>query len=423
MPVKETSIILTGLSKKSSLFLDKKQRIIYATFGTTNKKDMANTRSVRDNIRTAVTQRTARLERGAAESAITALDEFDITREDATPERVREVHTQRLADSSQKLQLAKEQINQMREDLRAMSIGLEERLNEIGYKVSEAYQFQGWEKFLNFFGAKQKAVDIRYVRLQTQEVDQLVAEIKKLTQETINELGEREGEFEEAATEYRQTKGQVIEKYKQAQPRYKAAKGERENLDAEIKEREVDLESGVVLEDERPQREKDLEEVRRLRHRKFLEETDFLGVVTNAQRSIPILEQNTKAAEESIVAIHMMRRDALENTQNFTTLLDNAMVAVRNRATLERYESTDPAFKKTVTLVTQTNVNMAGAALQVAKQRVARAAIDPERSQQLMNELMGHIQEFLDGVIILEEEAKEGGQRAPVGPKDPPVSL
>lgn len=371
---------------------------------------MAETRSsVRDVLKT----RSARLGREVQQTAITSLESFDVETQEKTPERVREAHNQRFADSSQKLQVAKVQIDQMREDLRGLCIGLEERLNEIGYRVSEAYQFQGWEKFWSFVGFADKAADMRYQRLQKQEVDELVEEVKKLTQGTINELGQREEEFEEAKGEYRATHKRTIQKYEQAQPKYKAAQAAREKLDAEIKERELELESGVISEDVRPQKEDELEELKRERFAKHLEELDFLGVVTNAQRAIPVIEQNIDAAEKSVLAIHQMRRDALEKIQNFTTLLDNAMVSIRNRATLERYESTDPAFNKTVTLITETNIKMAGAAMQVAKQRLAKAAIDPEKASQLMDELLGHINEFLEGVSDLEEEAKEGRHRTP----------
>ncbi len=323
---------------------------------------------------------------------------------------------------SNRLQVAKEFGQKMQQELGALCVGIEEGLAQIGYSVSESYNFSGSEKFWAFLGRfHKKSLDrakvMRIQRLETQDVKQSVNEIVKRGTETIKQLGEIEKEYEKDAESYKNLLTYIIDRLQKAQPKFKQIKTTREELEAQVKNLRLELESGTVSEDERPSKEQEFEDLQRKYQAALLEETELVEIINNAQRAIPEVQKNRDSTHQSIQAIRQMRRGLWEKLKNFKDVLENAMTAVRAQARLERYENIDPAINKTVTLVTEHNIKVAGAAMQVAIERAAKAAISPEESLRLAQEIRSYIDGYMDGLSKLEEEAQKGA-RVPVPESD-----
>lgn len=166
---------------------------------------------------------------------------------------------------SSRLQAANEFGKKMQQELGALCIGIEEGLAQIGYSVSEAYNFQGKERFWAFVGnfhrnSLEKAKVLRIQRLETQNVDDSVKEITNRGVETIKQLGEIEADFTKDAESYNESLGYVINRLKEAQPEFAKAKSERESLEAQVKTAQMELESGTISEAERPAKEAEFEQ-------------------------------------------------------------------------------------------------------------------------------------------------------------------
>lgn len=333
---------------------------------------------------------------------------------------------ERVSNASARLQAANEFGQKMQRELGQLCIGIEQSLAEIGYSVSESYNFRGSEKFWAFMGkfstkALEKAKVMRIQRLENQTVEDSVNEIINRVIETIKQLGEIEEDYKSDSTSYQETLTYMINRLKEAQPSFKAVKTERESLEGQVKTARLELESGTVTEDERPDKEKEFEELQRKYQKALLEETELLEIINKAQQAIPEVQKSRDAAHQAIQAIRQMRRGLLEKQQNFETVLKNAMTAVRARARLERYENIDPAFNKNIALVTEHNVKVAGAAMQIAIERAAKAALDPNESLRLAQEIRGYIEEYMRGLENLEDEAMKG-PRVPTDPNQPSKS-
>ena len=373
--------------------------------------------------RTSTTSRSAELKRMGddARSALKqGLDLSDLDTARTKTEVVQAVQ-QRTTGASTRLQAANEFGQKMQQELGQLCIGIEQSLAEIGYSVSEAYNFRGAEKFWAFLGkfhqgSLERAKVMRIQRLETQTVEASVQEIVRRVLETIKQLGEIEHDYEHDGEEYKKTLTYVIQRLKEAQPGFKETKGNREDLEAQVKTARLELESGTVSEDERPEKEETFEALQRDYQKTLLKETELLEVINNAQRAIPEVQKSRDAAQQAIQAIRQMRRGLLEKQQNFQTVLENAMTAVRARARLERYENIDPAFNKNIALLTEHNVKVSGAAMQIAIERAAKAALDPNESLRLAQEIRGYIEEYMKGLENLEGEADKG-VRVPTDPE------
>ncbi|MDO8496800.1 MAG: hypothetical protein Q7S43_05115 [bacterium] len=327
---------------------------------------------------------------------------------------------------SSRLQAAHEFGKKMQEELGAICIGVEEGLAQIGYSVTESYNFQGKEKFWAFIGnvhrnSLEKAKVLRYERLRTQNVDASVKEITNRGVETIEQLGEVEKDFAKDAKAYNLSLTYILERLKEAQPGFAKAKSERESLEAQVKTLKMELESGTVSEAERPAKEEEYDNLQREYQAVLLNETDLLEIVNNAQRAIPEVQKNRDAALQAVQSYHQMRRGLFEVMKNFEEVMKNAMTSVRAQARLERYNDYRPAFNKTATLVTEHNVKHAGAAMQTAIEQASKAALTPADSLRLAQEMRGIIEECLKGLNSLEEEAQKG-VRVPVEPGYPDSS-
>lgn len=259
---------------------------------------------------------------------------------------------------------------------------------------------------------------MRIERLQNQQVKQSVDLVSNYVRTTVNELGEVENQYKSDANDYKETINLILAKIEKSKPEHKAAAEHREKLEEQVKSLRRELEAGMVADDERPAKEQELEQLERDCQDSLLEETDRLEVLNNAQRALTGVKDNREAAEKSVIAIHQMRRGLLEKMENFRSVMENAMTAVIARAKLERYNVMDPAINKVVTEVTNHNIAVAGAAMQLAMDRAERAAIDPKEADRMTNELLGHIADYLNRLTGLADEA-EAGVRRPNSNNDP----
>ncbi|MBI4991717.1 MAG: hypothetical protein HZB99_00675 [Candidatus Harrisonbacteria bacterium] len=351
-------------------------------------------------------------------TTITGLDELDVTKEGGA-----KTTAQVLKGASSKLAEAKVFGDRMEQELRDLCMGLETKLEEIGYSVSDSYRFRGTEKVWAFFGGlglkscTDRAQRLRLHRLQTQDVQESVKEVNDLVEKTIRELGEIEKQYladigdVKAGTGYNATLRLVIEKLKEAQPKFREVKERREKFETELKTLQMELESGTVSESERPAKEDELEELRKNHQKAYLLETELHEVIQNAQRAIPEIQKNRDAAQQAVQSLRQMRRGLLEKMENFRIVLETAMTAVRARAKLERYENVDPALNKTITLLSEHNVKVAAAAMEIAIERAKHAAINPEDSARLLNELTESINTYATELAALEEDAKQGARK------------
>lgn len=353
---------------------------------------------------------------------ITNLKDLDVTQENAySQKQVERLHT--------KLEIAKKFGEDMQRELQVLCAGLEATLEQIGYTVTEAYDFQGMEKIWSFLGDygsarfQNRAHRNRMLRLNTQNTDQSIRELNELVVETVQELGRIEDEYivnigtVDKKTGYSYSLYVAIEKLKTTQPLYKAAKDRKEDLDVEIRTLKLELEAGNVSDDERPAKEEELEDLEKAYNAALLEEAEYLEIVNAAQKAIPILKDNREAAQKTIQALRQMRRGLIEKQEHFEGILKNAMTSVRARAKLERYQSIDPAYNKAITLVTDLNIKVAGAAMQIAMERATKSPVDPQTHNRLTQELLGHINEYLTSLIALEDEVKKG-THVPDNPPD-----
>lgn len=352
--------------------------------------------------------------RAAAENVVTDLESLDVR----TPESSVATIDARARDYKSKMQAAREFGETMDRELKEMASGLEARLQEIGQSVIDATNFKGGrEKILSFFGrlgvksALDAAQKRRLIRLDQQEVDEVVAQIAQFVVGTIQELGEIEHQYASDKQSYDELIKTVIKKLEETQPRYAEARAEKERLETELKNLTMELEAGTIDEKSRPAAERKKDDLDLEFHEALLAETEFLEIVRRAQEAVPELQKSRDSAQKSIVALRQMRRGLLEKQENFALVLKNAMTAVRAQARLERFESVDPVYNRTITLITEHNVKVAGAAMSLAIERAQHAAIDPDKSIQLAIELLGHINDFCEGIIALEDDAKKGARR------------
>ncbi|MBI1975336.1 MAG: hypothetical protein HYS57_03180 [Parcubacteria group bacterium] len=358
--------------------------------------------------------RLASLQKEARESVTATLDDLDVReRPKATQVRQEQVKT-----ASQKLQEAREFGERMHQDLRDLCSGLEQRLAEMGYAVTQAYQFSQMERFVAIF-SKDRAQRSRLARLERQSVRELVLELNRLTADTINELGEIQGRYEGDETDYTRDIKRAIAKLKAAQPRYQEAKALREELEGALKTLKLELEAGTISEEERPAKEEEFDQLNRDYQDALLIETGQLEIVKQAQWAIPELTKSRDSAKQAITSIEQMRIGLLEKQQHFTNLFENAMTAVIAQLRLERFQNMDPAFNAAVTKLTEHNIKVAAALMDTAIERAKIAPISPEESLRLTTEMKANVEAWLRGIEELEEiTAKGARQPVPSGDDD-----
>lgn len=317
-----------------------------------------------------------------------------------------------------KLAHAKETGKKTEMELRQLCEGLDNKISEIGIVVSQAQTFQGSEKFYNVMGhfgmkwAKDKAAVMRHDRLQTLDLRQAVQEIQNYVVETINQIGESEQEYKMDLGMYQAKLDDVLHKQKVAMPEYLTIQAKRQELEGKVQAIDEELKAGTLDQSERPAKEQEYENAQRELQAAQLQEKTLLATVKEAKEAIPELQKNRDAASNSIQALHGMRQGMFEKFSNLKVVLERATTAMKANARMELYSSVDPAFNKAIEAITSNNVATAGAALETWAERIKHAAIDPERSQQLLNELVGHISDAAKDLQDVENSVKAG--KAPV---------
>lgn len=342
--------------------------------------------------------------REAGSSVLTDLTELDV-RAGQGLERDAKL---RVDQTRTKLQQARETIQEVPKELGALTAGIEEELLRIGYKVEEARSFTAWERFLLFIGQRDKAEVSRLKRLEDQSVDESIRQITKLVLRTIEELGDIEKDYERAVGNYSADANLALQKLKEAQPKFEEATALREKYAAAIETLKLELESGTVDASARPQKEQELEILQKQYQQTHLRETDLLIIIKIANEAIRELQKNRDAAQETITSIHGMRRQLLEKQEGFSSILNNALTGVKSAARIERFNTIDPALNKTITVITDMNVKVAAGAMETLAARLEKAAIDPERSLQLAQELAENTREFLEKLEAIAAKAEEG---------------
>lgn len=330
-------------------------------------------------------------------------------------ERQRGEYDDRVQQPRTKLDRAKVVYENTRKELEGLNAGLEEQLAQIGMRIEDAYRFKGREKAMVWFGQAlgikdlvERAQQRRIDRLHEQDLDDLTRGINEHIRITIERLGSTETEYKEDVTEYNASLKRTIDRYQDAQPRYEAARTEKERLKIEMEAARQNLEAGLVSETERPQAEAKLEELRRLHHDAELEETDQLEIIRICQQALPTVQKDRDAANQAIVAIHQMRRSLLEKQLNLGVIFERAMTAVRARVEIERYNATDPAMNKAISEVTKHNLAVAGAAVEVLAKRLQKDVIDPADAVKLVQELTDHLNQFAAALSESEGKVEKG---------------
>lgn len=323
----------------------------------------------------------------------------------------------RSSDPHPKLRRANAVAQKTEEELRGLCEGLSERIAEIGVMVADAYEPHGLrEHILTLLGhcglraAQHEAAVLRQQRLHTLSLQEAVNEIERYVKQTILDLGESEVEYKDDLTAYERDLNDILKKQADGTPIYLDAKAARESLQTQTKAAEAIAKTAE--ERERPKAEQQLEQLKRALTNAQMIEATALSVVKEATEAVPEVQKSRDAAAEAIQSLHSMRQSMLEKFSNFKIVLERATTAMRARARIELYESTDPAFNKSIDLITANNIATAGAALEVMADRIKKAAIDPGRSQELLNELLGHISDAAQELELIELNVQ-------AGPRDP----
>lgn len=363
-------------------------------------------------VREQTAQRTGRAAIRESLQNDTVISDLDIKQERQATE-VKQ-GKQRVTHGSQKLADAHEKGAAMEQELRALCSDVIQRIEAIGLQIARSGEFRGVkEKTLAFLGqfsdkAMNKAQALRVSRLDTASVEEACREVETFVQETIEKLGTVEAEYVSNVESYGKSIDTVLSKLKEATPRQLQAEQRRAELEGRYNALDLELKSGTIEQKDRPAKEAEFEALKRDLEKVRLDVMEFITIVTEAQRAIPTLQKSKDAAALSIESVHGMRRNLLEKWQNLAVVLENSMTAVRARAQLERYQAVDPALNRSVEVITDHNVAVAGAALEIAAQRLKHAAISPERSRELLQQLTGHVNDFLKEFADVEREAHEG---------------
>lgn len=307
-------------------------------------------------------------------------------------------------------------------ELQQLCAGLDDKISEIGIVVSSAQNYQGSEKFYNVmshFGmkwAKDKAALLRHDRMQKLDLKQAVQEIQNYVVETINQIGESEQDYKLDQKSYETKLNDIMKKQSDATPQYLQTVANREALEIKVNALNEELQSGTLEQAVRPGKEREYEAAQRELQAAELQEKTLLAIVKEAKEAIPELQKNRDAAAKSIQALHGMRQGMFEKFSNLKVVLERATTAMKANARLDLYKSVDPAFNKAIEAITASNVATSGAALETYTERLKHAAIDPQRSQELLNELIGHIADAAKDLQEVEDGVNTG---RPVAAKAP----
>ncbi|GEM_PF-3857716 len=327
---------------------------------------------------------------------------------------VQEIRREKVS-GNQLLAEAKANSDRFEVEMGRLTVDLQQAFVDFGAEVSEAYNYQGSERFWSLFSgfsqmAKNKANALRMHRLLTQKLDSKIAEIQRLNMNVNRDFAKNESRYESDRQSYLAKQAQVISKLRENQPKLKEVVVEREDLESKTNALKSDLETGAISEDMRPAKEAELAQLQVNLHDAQLDEAHLLAVVKSAQEAIRILEENIGAAQKTIVAIRQMRISQSEKHNNLMEIFKNAMTAVVARASVEQFQVIDPAMNKTATEITRNNVLMAGAAMSTNIDRMKKAPIDPETLKELVGQMKGFVENWKQGIEELEDQVAEGAR-------------
>jgi hypothetical protein len=324
--------------------------------------------------------------------------------------------TRSSSDKSPKLKRAAEISAKSTAEIKAMIAGLRQRRAEIGLRLQQADQYQGFgEKSFAFLGklgfksAAERADNMKDDRIQQMTIDDGVKEIERYTDECIIELGRSEEAFTFKRNELDSSINHALRTYREANPEYLKAKQLREKLQMDVDSLTEELKAGIS-EAERPDKERELDAVKRKLAGVQLDEVRYFEAVDKAQQALPPLQADRDAANEAIRMFHGMRQGMKENKDNYANLLKNAAVAMKARARLELFSSVDPALHKTIDAVLANDIATTGAAQEVYTERAKIAVIPPERMAELNKEFMDNVMETLGKLNAIEAETSKGSR-------------
>lgn len=358
-----------------------------------------------------ITDRRASLRKAAKPSVITDLEALDLKSAGEVSRVAQGANREYLT----KLQQAREFSDKMKGDLADLSGGIVERLREIGFSIQEAGTYQtGSERFYAFFGslgiksAQDTADRLRLQRLRTQTTDQSVKQISWFVVATVEGLNAIEREFEAARSDYKQSIGLALNKYEEAQPLYEQARTKREELEVQLKKLKLDLESGQVSVSDRPAKERELHELQGEYDKIHLYEQDMMIVIKVAQEANLELQKNLDSAQRSIESIHGMRRQLLEEHENYKSILKHAMKSVKAHAEIERMNVVAPAHRAAISVITENNTKLARGAMETFTDHLAKAAISPEESSRIAREYAEATSSYLERLAELAKDVERG---------------
>jgi hypothetical protein len=246
-------------------------------------------------------------------------------------------------------------------------------------------------------------------RIQQMTIDDGVKEIERYTDECILELGRSEEAFAVKRNELDSSINHALRTYREANPEYLKAKQLREKLQMDVDSLTEELKAGIS-EAERPEKERELDAVKRKLAGVQLDEVRYFEAVDKAQQALPPLQADRDAANEAIRMFHGMRQGMKENKDNYANLLKNAAVAMKARARLELFSSVDPALHKTIDAVLANDIATTGAAQEVYTERAKIAVIPPERMAELNKEFMDNVMDTLNKLNAIEAETSKGSR-------------
>ena len=338
--------------------------------------------------------------------------------DDAIIDRREDTRTQtaRPNERNPRLRRAAEVSAKSTAEIKAMIAGLRQRRAEIGIRLQQADQYQGFaEKSLAFLGkigfksAAEHADNLKDDRIQEMTIDDGVQEIERYTNECILELGRSEEQFTLKRNDLDASINHALRTYREANPEYLKAKQLREKLQMEVDSLTEELKAGLG-ESERPDKERELDAAKRKLAAAQLDEVRFFEAVDKAQQALPALQADRDSANEAIRMFHGMRQGMKENKDNYANLLKNAAVAMKARARLELFNSVDPALHKTIDAILANDIATTGAAQEVYTERAKVAVIPPERMAELNKEFLDNVMDTLNKLNAIESQTAKGSR-------------
>ena len=311
------------------------------------------------------------------------------------------------------LQEARQNSDRFQEEMGRLTVDLQEAFVELGDKVSDAYNYQGSEKFWAFVGkfsqgAKNRANQNRVQRLLSQTLDKKLEEIRRLNEKVNRDFKVNEEKYDKNRMDYVARRAEIIKRLIENQPKLKQVIAEVADFKESVDKLKQDLETGVVLEDDRPAKEKELAQLQINLFDAQLDEAEFLAIVKTAQELIKLFEEEVSIAQDAIITIRNMRVSQAQKHEHLQEMYKNAMVAVVARVAAEQYNIVDPAMNKATTEIHRNNLLTMRALAHTNLERAKKAPIDPEIMKEFIQILKETSTIYRQGINELEDQISAG---------------